>query len=99
MRLQLFLLLVAVSLAAAENVYKLWTLTWLDDVTIDPATFNGKRMIAVNGTWPPPTITLNVNDTLYLNVVNNLGSGYVTTLHAHGFLQMNNNPYDGPEGV
>ena len=132
MNLQLFCLLAIASLAAAEVRPITWTLSWLDNVSVDPS-LNSKRMIVINGTWwvspqigkiprfsdlwrrihtiffiqtdeaifyrPPPTTIVNKGDVIQLTVVNNLDVDTSITLHAHGFLQMNNNLYDGPEGV
>jgi hypothetical protein len=48
---------------------------------------------------PPPTTVVNLGDEIHLTVINNLDVETSTTLHAHGFHQLNNNPYDGPEGI
>jgi FtsP/CotA-like multicopper oxidase with cupredoxin domain len=48
---------------------------------------------------PPPTTVVNLGDEIHLTVINNLDAETSTTLHAHGFHQLNNNQYDGPEGI
>src|SRR5271169_1630415 len=57
-----------------------------------------RRVIGVNGKWPPPAIELDYGDTLVLKVNNQLGD-VVTGLHAHGLFQNTTNYYDGPVGV
>jgi iron transport multicopper oxidase len=57
-----------------------------------------RRVIGVNGKWPPPAIELEYGDTLNLKVNNQL-SDVVTGLHAHGLFQNGTNYYDGPVGV
>ena len=57
-----------------------------------------RRVIGVNGQWPPPAIELDYNDDLVLKVNNKLDD-VVTGLHAHGLFQNRTNYYDGPVGV
>eukprot|EP00945_MAST-04E_sp_MAST-4E-sp1_P005834 g5834.t1 len=51
---------------------------------------NRKGAILVNGQYPGPTVQVNVNDTVSINVVNNLLSES-TTIHWHGI-----HPYETP---
>jgi hypothetical protein len=60
--------------------------------------FNSKIVIGINNQCPPPSIEVDVGDTISLTV-NNLNIGPGVTLHAHGFHQLNNVQYDGPEGI
>jgi iron transport multicopper oxidase len=57
-----------------------------------------RRVMGVNGQWPPPAIELDYGDNLMLTVKNSLGDA-VTGLHAHGLFQNGTNYYDGPAGV
>jgi iron transport multicopper oxidase len=57
-----------------------------------------RRVIGVNGKWPPPAIELDYGDDLVLKVNNQLGD-VVTGLHTHGLFQNTTNYYDGPVGV
>jgi iron transport multicopper oxidase len=51
-------------------------------------------VIAINGKWPSPTVKGNINDTIVVNVNNNLGNQSLT-IHWHGLFQTNNNDNDG----
>lgn len=72
-----------------------WNITY---TTANPDGLFERRVIGVNGKWPPPAIELNFEDTLVLNVNNQLGD-VVTGLHTHGLFQNGTNYYDGPVGV
>lgn len=75
------------------------SLEW--DITYTTANPDGRfdrRVIGVNGKWPPPAIELEYGDRLVLTVNNQLGD-VVTGLHAHGLFQNGTNYYDGPVGV
>jgi iron transport multicopper oxidase len=72
-----------------------WNITY---TTANPDGLFERRVIGVNGNWPPPAIELNFGDTLVLNVNNQLGD-VVTGLHTHGLFQNGTNYYDGPVGV
>jgi iron transport multicopper oxidase len=75
------------------------TLEW--DVAYTTANPDGqfeRRVMGVNGKWPPPPIELDYGDRLVLKVNNQLGDA-VTGLHAHGLFQNGTNYYDGPVGV
>ncbi|KAJ3270906.1 ferroxidase fet3 [Borealophlyctis nickersoniae] len=56
-----------------------------------------RRVITVNGKWPPPKIEANVNDTLVMNVKNSLD--VPTSLHSHGLFFNTTNYFDGAAGV
>ncbi|KAI9816737.1 MAG: hypothetical protein M1826_001735 [Phylliscum demangeonii] len=82
--------------ALAATVHLDWSIGW---VTADPdKTGHTRRVIGVNGKWPPPQIDVNVGDLLEVAVHNNLGD-WNTTLHWHGIYQQGTNNYDGPEYV
>jgi iron transport multicopper oxidase len=75
------------------------TLEW--DVAYTTANPDGqfeRRVMGVNGQWPPPPIELDYGDRLILKVNNNLPD-VPTGLHAHGLFQNETNYYDGPVGV
>ena len=72
-----------------------WNITY---TTANPDGQFDRRVIGVNGKWPPPVIELEYGDRLVLTVNNQLGD-VVTGLHAHGLYQNGTNYYDGPVGV
>ncbi|KAG0098956.1 hypothetical protein BGZ93_009749 [Podila epicladia] len=56
-----------------------------------------RRVIGINGQFPPPAINVTLNDTLVINVINQIDEP--TSLHAHGLFQIGNNQMDGPSMV
>jgi len=87
----------AVALAAcvrAANVTLNWDITY---TTGNPDGLFERRVIGVNGAWPPPPINVTINDTLIINTHNSLD--VPTSLHAHGMFQNGTAYYDGPVGV
>ncbi|KAI9483639.1 MAG: multicopper oxidase-domain-containing protein [Benjaminiella poitrasii] len=78
---------------AARVVYDL-NITY---ATANPDNLFERRVVGVNGKWPPPTIEANINDTLVMNVYNDLDT--FTALHTHGMFQNNTGWMDGPVGV
>lgn len=56
-----------------------------------------RKVIGLNGTWPPPPIEINVNDTLILHAHNGLDQN--TAIHAHGQFFNTTAFYDGAVGV
>jgi FtsP/CotA-like multicopper oxidase with cupredoxin domain len=72
-----------------------WNITY---TTANPDGLFERRVMGVNGNWPPPPIELNFGDRLVLNVNNQLDD-VVTGLHTHGLFQNGTNYYDGPVGV
>ncbi|KAG8856957.1 ferroxidase fet3 [Tulasnella sp. 330] len=57
-----------------------------------------RRVITVNGTWPPPPIEMNQNDTSVLHVYNGLGD-VATAIHHHGMFLRNHSYFDGAVGI
>ncbi len=51
-------------------------------------------VIAINGKWPSPALRGNINDTLIVNVHNDLGNQSLS-LHWHGIHMTGNNKDDG----
>jgi iron transport multicopper oxidase len=75
------------------------TLEW--DIAYTTANPDGqfeRRVMGVNGKWPPPAIEADYGDRVILKVNNNLPD-VPTGLHAHGLFQNGTNYYDGPVGV
>lgn len=80
----------------AALVHLEWDVGW---VTADPdRSGHPRRVIGVNGVWPPPQIDVNRGDRLQVKINNKLGD-WNTTMHWHGIRQRGTNNYDGPEYV
>ncbi|KAI1848380.1 hypothetical protein JX265_008839 [Neoarthrinium moseri] len=79
---------------AADRYYN-WHLTYeaLGD--------SSKKVILINGQWPPEGIEVDLNDKIILTVTNDALNGVDegVSVHAHGFHQRNSNDQDGPVGV
>ncbi|KAJ2139202.1 ferroxidase fet3 [Coemansia sp. RSA 353] len=75
---------------AAKNVVHYWDLTYAQ---ANPDGLFERRVIGVNGVWPPPTIHATLNDTLTIEVRNSLDDA--VTIHAHGLLNNNTSYMDG----
>ncbi|KAG0183291.1 hypothetical protein DFQ28_001822 [Apophysomyces sp. BC1034] len=86
--------LAASSIAQAARVVHDWNITY---TTANPDGLKERRVIGVNGKWPPPAIHVNINDTLVINVHNGLDEP--TALHPHGQFQNGTVWMDGPAGV
>ncbi|KAF9135877.1 ferroxidase fet3 [Mortierella sp. 14UC] len=71
-----------------------WNITY---VNTNPDGLMERRVIGINGQFPPPAINVTLNDTLVINVMNQISEP--TTLHAHGLFQTGNNQMDGPSMV
>ncbi|KAG0334070.1 hypothetical protein BG004_000569 [Podila humilis] len=78
------------TLCQAAVVTYNWNITY---VTANPDGLFERRVIGINGAFPPPPINVTMNDTLVINVVNQLDVS--TSLHAHGLFQTGNGPMDG----
>ncbi|KAJ2798457.1 ferroxidase fet3 [Coemansia guatemalensis] len=88
-------LLVLFSICArAKHVELNWNITY---TYANPDGMNERRVIGVNGKWPPPIIEVDQGDQLIINAFNSLDEG--TSLHAHGFFQRGTNYYDGAASV
>lgn len=81
------------SLAQAALVEQWWDVTYVQDVNPDGR--YPRRVIGVNGTWPPPLINVNSSDVLKIHVTNKLGDGNGTSLHSHGMYFNGTGYYDG----
>ncbi|RKO83963.1 hypothetical protein BDK51DRAFT_15972 [Blyttiomyces helicus] len=60
--------LTCLSLARAARVVEYLNITYVDGVNPDGRFL--RRVIGVNGIWPPPQLNATYNDTLVLHVVN-----------------------------
>ncbi|KAJ2713105.1 ferroxidase fet3, partial [Coemansia spiralis] len=87
-------LLLAAAAAVAKDVVYHWDIGY---VTANPDGLMERRVIGVNGAWPPPELHATVNDTLVVEVRNSLDEP--TTLHAHGLFHNGTNYMDGPHMV
>ncbi|GJJ73686.1 iron transport multicopper oxidase [Entomortierella parvispora] len=87
------LTLLSAAAQAAVVTYN-WNITY---VNANPDGLYERRVIGVNGVFPPPPIEVTVNDTLVINAINQLD--VPTSLHAHGLFQVGNNQMDGPSMV
>lgn len=85
------------TLANAALVEQWWSVEYVDGV--DPLGLQPRRVIGVNGTWPPPIINVNSSDQLKIHVTNHLGSGKGTALHSHGMYFNGTGYYDGATGI
>ncbi|RVX74447.1 hypothetical protein B0A52_01573 [Exophiala mesophila] len=64
----------------------------------NPDGLQPRRVISVNGQWPPPTIEATVGDRIVVNAHNGLGDRS-TSLHFHGLYQNGTTHMDGAVGV
>ncbi|KAJ9102848.1 hypothetical protein QFC19_004576 [Naganishia cerealis] len=83
------------TIAKAAVVDHYWNITY---ATANPDKLFERRVIGVNGTWPPPMIQVNQNDTVRVHAYNGLGD-QATALHTHGIFFNNTGYYDGPIGT
>ncbi|KAJ7033166.1 Fet3 protein [Mycena alexandri] len=81
------------ALAAVHEIW--WNLTYVQDV--NPDGLAPRRVIGVNGTWPPPPIDVQQVDTLVVHATNSLET--VSSLHHHGMFFNSSSWNDGAVGV
>ncbi|KAG9005058.1 ferroxidase fet3 [Tulasnella sp. 427] len=87
--------LLALASGVAADVREYW---WNIDYTqANPDGLFERRVIGVNGTWPPPPIEVFKGDTLRLHVNNQLEAP--TAIHHHGMFLHNSSYFDGAVGV
>lgn len=72
-----------------------WNITYVEDA--NPDGLFERRVIGVNGTWPPPPHDVSANDTLIVHAFNSLSAP--TTLHHHGMFFNSSTWFDGAQGV
>ncbi|KAF9942525.1 hypothetical protein BGZ75_007172 [Mortierella antarctica] len=90
----LVVLALAATTAQAAVVTYNWNITY---VNANPDGLQERRVIGVNGQFPVPPIDVTLNDTLVINVINQLDTP--TSLHSHGLFQTGNAQMDGPSMV
>jgi iron transport multicopper oxidase len=90
----LLALLLAPLVEAAVVTYD-WNITW---VNANPDNAFERPTIGINNQWPPPTLYATVNDSIIVNVINQLGN-QTTTLHFHGLYMNGTTQMDGPSQV
>ena len=81
-----------VAFAQAANVTFNWNITW---VTANPDGAFDRPTIGINGQWPLPVVKVTRNDTVIINVDNQLGN-QTTTIHFHGLYMYGTTEMDGP---
>jgi iron transport multicopper oxidase len=89
------LLCAFVWVSEAATVTYDFNITW---VYANPDGMYNRPTIGINGEWPLPIITATINDTIIVNVNNQLGN-QTTTLHFHGLYMYNTTEMDGPAMV
>ncbi|KAF9480958.1 ferroxidase [Pholiota conissans] len=81
------------ALAGVHEVW--WNISYVQNAS--PDGLFERRVIGVNGTWPPPPLDVNSTDSLLVHVTNSIDQA--TTLHHHGMF-FNSTPWmDGAMGV
>ncbi|TCD65750.1 ferroxidase fet3 [Steccherinum ochraceum] len=94
MRSALTLLLAASpALAALKELW--WNITYVEDA--NPDGLQPRRVVGVNGTWPPPPMDINQDDLLIVHAHNSLDKA--ATLHHHGMFFNSTSWFDGAQGV
>ncbi|KAJ7253686.1 ferroxidase [Mycena haematopus] len=81
------------ALAAVHEIW--WNLTYVENV--NPDGLFPRRVIGVNGTWPPPPIDIQQTDSLLVHATNSLET--VSSLHHHGMFFNSSSWNDGAQGV
>ncbi|ORX49058.1 hypothetical protein DM01DRAFT_1338235 [Hesseltinella vesiculosa] len=81
-------------LSQAAIVTYNWNITYTN---ANPDGLFERRVVGVNGQWPPPPMNVTIGDTLVINAFNELD--VPTALHAHGMFQNGTVWMDGPVGV
>ncbi|TBU58335.1 Fet3 protein [Dichomitus squalens] len=81
------------ALAAVQEIW--WNITYVQNA--NPDGLQPRRVIGVNGTWPPPPIDVTTNDTLIVHAINSIDQP--TSLHHHGMFFNSTSWMDGAVGV
>ncbi|KAM0746530.1 laccase [Meredithblackwellia eburnea MCA 4105] len=87
------LALAAAAQAAIVDVY--YNITY---ATANPDGMFERKVVGVNGTWPPPPLIVNVNDTVRVTAHNGLGDQNIG-LHHHGMFFNTTSHYDGAPAI
>lgn len=92
-----FLLALYGAIPVAAGVHEVWwNLSYAYNVSPDGLGVS-RRAIGVNGTWPPPPISVSANDTLVVHATNYLDNP--SSLHHHGMFANKTAWYDGAVSV
>ncbi|KAI0634793.1 Fet3 protein [Trametes polyzona] len=83
----------APTLAAVHEIW--WNITYVEDA--NPDGLQPRRVIGINGTWPPPPIDVTTNDMLLVHATNSIDEP--TSLHHHGMFFNSTSWMDGAVGV
>ncbi|OWZ32979.1 ferro-O2-oxidoreductase [Cryptococcus neoformans c45] len=88
------LLAQAVSAATVEHW---WNISY---AVANPDGLFERRVIGVNGSWPPPPLLVTQGDTILIHAYNGLNDPNIgTALHTHGISFNGSNYYDGAVGI
>ncbi|ODQ64941.1 iron transport multicopper oxidase FET3 [Nadsonia fulvescens var. elongata DSM 6958] len=92
--LKISIALTSLTAVLGKTVTHNFTASWMD------ASPDGhsRRVIGINGQWPPPTIEVDKGDQLEVYLKNDLGDRN-TSIHFHGMYQNGSNHMDGPVHV
>jgi len=94
--LPLLFLAAALPAANAAIVEHWWNISYVQGA--NPSGLEPRRVIGINGTWPPPPVTVRQNDTLIIHAFNGLPDA-ATALHTHGIYFNGSSYYDGAVSV
>ncbi|KAL4068587.1 Ferroxidase [Scleroderma yunnanense] len=83
----------ASTLAGVQELW--WNATYVENA--NPDGLYDRRVIGINGTWPPPPISVNTSDSLLIHLTNGLDEP--TTLHNHGMFFNSTSWMDGAIAV
>ncbi|PIL27757.1 transporter [Ganoderma sinense ZZ0214-1] len=81
------------TLAAVHEIW--WNITYVENV--NPDGLHPRRVIGINGTWPPPPIDVTTDDLLLVHATNSLDQP--SSLHHHGMFFNSTAWMDGAVGV
>ncbi|KAF8838947.1 Fet3 protein [Paxillus ammoniavirescens] len=88
--------LLALSTSVLAGVHELWwNVTYVQNA--NPDGLFDRRVIGVNGSWPPPPISVDTTDALLLHVTNGLDRP--TSIHHHGMFFNSTSWMDGAASV
>ncbi|KAI0092737.1 Fet3 protein [Irpex rosettiformis] len=88
--------LLAAAVPALAGVHEVWwNVTYVEDA--NPDGLFSRRVIGVNGTWPPPILDLNSTDDILVHASNSLDEPL--TIHHHGMFFNSTSWQDGAQGV
>ncbi|KAH7882384.1 Fet3 ferroxidase [Phlebopus sp. FC_14] len=88
--------LLVFSTCALAGVQELWwNITYVQNA--NPDGLYERRVVGVNGTWPPPPISVNASDSLLLHATNGLDEP--ATIHHHGMFFNSTTWMDGAMAV